>query len=429
MEQNGSLIKNESKDLAEIKTEIALCIEHCIATYKNENQKIDDLTFQCVSALAEVDNAQKELSEKGFLARFVGSITGSNHKLQDKINRNQTLAQYALRETLMQLQKQNLMTQDLVCAVNTKLNGMQMQLGRMELCLENLLDRFKKEENRQDLILVNHERRITENEKDTRLGNWCQSICHQKVGDKEYQELAPYQKIASLARDFFDRVCAGDSLPTEDDAALLKTAIDDLGLKPDAPMPYYETLKDIAVDDLAREKLLGDVDWRIYNSVDFIISFHTIGKICELQQKDSDKIELLCNLANHETRESACKLLVSSYIQRKDQCDVNMKISLYDLVMDLVFNLRYLHENASTNDVKLLNGPTEDEQEGQESGQDTSQADEVEEAETHAAGQSDGERIGEDGDKQGEQQEAIKVYAAEDTTLEGKVIEFIFRHL
>ena len=136
MVQQSSLIKNESKNLKETKSEIALCIEQKIDVYRNDTKKIDELTCQCVSALAEVDNAKAELSSKGFWARFVGSITGSNRKLQDKINQNQTLAQYALRETLMQLQKQHVMTLDLICAVNTKLNGLQMKVGQYGIYFE-----------------------------------------------------------------------------------------------------------------------------------------------------------------------------------------------------------------------------------------------------------------------------------------------------
>ena len=39
----------------------------------------------------------------------------------------------------------------------------------------------------------------------------------------------------------------------------------------------------------------------------------------------------------------------------KDQCDVNTEVSFFDLVMDLVYNLRVLHEYKEENDLKLLN--------------------------------------------------------------------------
>lgn len=334
MVQQSSLIKKESKDLKEVKSELALCIERKIDAYRNDAQKIDELTFQCISALAEVDNAKAELSSKGFLARFVGSITGSNRKLQDKINQNQTLAQYALRETLMQLQKQNVMTLDLICAVNTKLNGLQMQVGQYGIYLENL-----------------HERRLKKTEKSVDLLQWGHNIQYLNLDGKDYMELNQHQKLACLARDFFQK----GNVTYEDDIATLKHAIHDLKIDCREMVSYYDTLKSIAMDDLARKKLLGNVNWQIYDSVDNVISFHTIGKICELQQANNPKIKIFCGIRNDITPEKACNQLVTAYIRRKDQCDVNTEVSFFDLVMDLVYNLRILHEYEEENDLKLLN--------------------------------------------------------------------------
>lgn len=340
MVQQSSLIKKESKDLKEVKSELALCIERKIDAYRNDAQKIDELTFQCISALAEVDNAKAELSSKGFLARFVGSITGSNHKLQNKINENQTLAQYALRETLRQLQKQNVMTLDLICAVNTKLNGLQMQVGQYGIYQEN-----------QDKILINHERRLKKTEKSVDLLQWGHNIQYLNLDGKDYMELNQHQKLACLARDFFQK----GNVTYEDDIATLKHAVHDLKIDRREMVSYYDTLKSIAMDDLARKKLLGNVNWQNYDSVDNVISFHTIGKICELQQANNSKIKIFCGIRNDITPEKACNQLVTAYIRRKDQCDVNTEVSFFDLVMDLVYNLRILHEYEEENDLKLLN--------------------------------------------------------------------------
>lgn len=346
MKRQCSLIQ-KSNDLEEYKTELAVCIEQKITAYRNDTKKIDELTFQCISALAEVDNAKAELSSKGFLARFVGSITGSNHKLQNKINENQTLAQYALRETLMQLQKQNVITFDLIRAVNTKLNGLQIKLGQYGIYLENLVDQKKQ----QDRILINHERRLTKTEESIDLVQWVHTIRYQSLEGIDYKDLNWCQKLACLARDFFQK----DNVTYEQDIATLKTAIDHLAINPDEMVSYYDTLKGIAVDDLARKKLWGKVNWQIYDSVDNVISFHTIGKICELQQANNPKIKIFCGIRNDITPEKACNQLVTAYIRRKDQCDVNTEVSFFDLVMDLVYNLRVLHEYMEENDLKLLN--------------------------------------------------------------------------
>lgn len=350
MKRQCSLIP-KSNDLEEYKTELAVCIEQKITAYRNDTKKIDELTFQCISALAEVDNAKTELSSKGFLARFVGSITGSNHKLQNKINQNQTLAQYALRETLMQLQKQNVMTLDLICAVNTKLNGLQMQVGQYGIYQENLVDRVNDTEKRQDKILINHERRLKKTEKSVDLLQWGHNIQYLNLDGKDYMELNQHQKLACLARDFFQK----GNVTYEDDIATLKHAIHDLKIDRREMVSYYDTLKSIAMDDLARKKLLGNVNWQNYDSVDNVISFHTIGKICELQQANNSKIKIFCGIRNDITPEKACNQLVTAYIRRKDQCDVNTEVSFFDLVMDLVYNLRVLHEYMEENDLKLLN--------------------------------------------------------------------------
>ena len=339
MKRQCSLIQ-KSNDLEEYKTELAVCIEQKITAYRNDTKKIDELTFQCISALAEVDNAKAELSSKGFLARFVGSITGSNHKLQNKINENQTLAQYALQETLRQLQKQNVMTLDLICAVNTKLNGLQMQVGQYGIYQEN-----------QDKILINHERRLKKTEKSVDLLQWGHNIQYLNLDGKDYMELNQHQKLACLARDFFQK----GNVTYEDDIATLKHAIHDLKIDRREMVSYYDTLKSIAMDDLARKKLLGNVNWQNYDSVDNVISFHTIGKICELQQANNSKIKIFCGIRNDITPEKACNQLVTAYIRRKDQCDVNTEVSFFDLVMDLVYNLRVLHEYMEENDLKLLN--------------------------------------------------------------------------
>lgn len=350
MKRQCSLIQ-KSNDLEEYKTELAVCIEQKITAYRNDTKKIDELTFQCISALAEVDNAKTELSSKGFLARFVGSITGSNHKLQNKINQNQTLAQYALRETLMQLQKQNVMTLDLICAVNTKLNGLQMQVGQYGIYQENLVDRVNDTEKRQDKILINHERRLKKTEKSVDLLQWGHNIQYLNLDGKDYMELNQHQKLACLARDFFQK----GNVTYEDDIATLKHAIHDLKIDRREMVSYYDTLKSITMDDLARKKLLGNVNWQNYDSVDNVISFHTIGKICELQQANNSKIKIFCGIRNDITPEKACNQLVTAYIRRKDQCDVNTEVSFFDLVMDLVYNLRVLHEYMEENDLKLLN--------------------------------------------------------------------------
>lgn len=103
------------------KKELDKSIENIILARKENRQEINRLVFESVAAMTEADSAQTELSKKGMFSRFIGGITGSNQKLQNKINENRALAQYASQQTLQKLAEQNLMSFDLITAVNNKL--------------------------------------------------------------------------------------------------------------------------------------------------------------------------------------------------------------------------------------------------------------------------------------------------------------------
>ncbi len=105
------------------KEKLNINIDRVIEVHKNNRQEINRLVFESVSAMTEVDYAQNELSNKGFFRRFIGGITGSNQKLQNKINSNSAVVQYAAQQTLQKLAEQNLMTFDLITAVNNKFNA------------------------------------------------------------------------------------------------------------------------------------------------------------------------------------------------------------------------------------------------------------------------------------------------------------------
>ena len=98
-------------------------LDHIITAHKNNRQEINKLVFECVSAMSEADSASDELSGKGFFSGLWGAITGSNRRLQNKININRAAAQYASQQCLQKLAEQNLMTFDLITAVNNKLNA------------------------------------------------------------------------------------------------------------------------------------------------------------------------------------------------------------------------------------------------------------------------------------------------------------------
>ena len=157
-------MSNEKKELQivetdaltpEEKTELSANIDRLIEAHKNNRQAINRLVFESVAAMTEADDAATTLSRKGRISRWIGGITGTNQKLQNTINKNRSAAQYASQQTLQKLAEQNLMTFDLITAVNNKLNAslnsvnaankalyvtkqMNMTLMQQEMCLQNM---------------------------------------------------------------------------------------------------------------------------------------------------------------------------------------------------------------------------------------------------------------------------------------------------
>ena len=214
-------IKEIVTDLTEQeKLDLNTQINKMIADHSDNRQEINRLVFECTEAMTEGDDAQAELSNKGFLARITGGLTGSNATLQNKINSSYAVAQYASEQILQRLAEQNLMSFELVTAVNNKLNASiqatnmefnniynglnkffrsaQSNLVRMSGAIEQLNERVTRLENK----TVKLDRR-------TMLLNWEVSIEYLEFDGENYRDLDNASKIVCLARDFYD-ITKGD---------------------------------------------------------------------------------------------------------------------------------------------------------------------------------------------------------------------------
>lgn len=123
IENKLMLITPESSTLTvRERTELDTKIAQIIETHKGQRQEINRLAFESVVAMATGDDSARELASKGRLRTFVGNITGSNKRLQDKVNSSYAAAQYVAQQTLQRLAEQNLLTVELMVEINKKLN-------------------------------------------------------------------------------------------------------------------------------------------------------------------------------------------------------------------------------------------------------------------------------------------------------------------
>ena len=318
-------------------TELEKQIDHVIAAHKNNRREINRLVFECTSALTAADDASHELASKGFFSRFIGAITGSNKRLQDKINHNMRAAQYASQVTMQKLAEQNLMTFDLLTAVNNKLNA----------SIDAVNEKFKEQfvilgkfilKTRGDMISLSL--RMDKAEWNVKLLNWQASVEYLTLNGVEYSDLDDAGKIVCLARDFYD--LTGGNWTTSD-LLLLKAAMGQIGIAPKKEMNIFDTLKTIADTPVLQEKLLNHHGIKPISDPSHLISMGTLEKLNTLADKDRYMVDgVAANYKSHGITMGADEIrgdLAKGYMRQQANVNLNTHVGAYDFMLDLLYNL------------------------------------------------------------------------------------------
>ena len=318
-------------------TELEKQIDHVIAAHKNNRREINRLVFECTSALTAADDASHELASKGLLSRLIGGITGSNKQLQDKINRNTRAAQYASQVTMQKLAEQNLMTVDLLTAINNKLNA----------SIDAVNEKFKEQfvilgkfilKNRGDIISLSL--RMDKAEWNVKLLNWQASVEYLTLNGVEYSDLDDAGKIVCLARDFYD--LTGGNWTTSD-LLLLKAAMGQIGMAPKKEINIFDTLKTIADTPVLQEKLLNHNRIKPISDPSYLISMGTLEKLNTLAEKDRYVVDVVAaNYKNYGVAMGADEIrddLAKDYMRQQANVNLNTHVSAYDFMLDLLYNL------------------------------------------------------------------------------------------
>ena len=318
-------------------TELEKQIDHVIAAHKNNRREINRLVFECTSALTAADDASHELASKGFFSRLIGAITGSNKRLQDKINLNTRAAQYASQVTMQKLAEQNLMTVDLLTAVNNKLNA----------SIDAVNEKFKEQfvilrnfilKTRGDMISLSL--RMDKAEWNVKLLTWQASVEYLTLNDVEYSDLDDAGKIVCLARDFYD--LTGGNWTTSD-LLLLKAAMGQIGMAPKKEINIFDTLKTIADTPVLQEKLLNHHGIKPISDPSYLISMGTLEKLNALADKERYMVDIVAaNYKNHGVTIGADEIrgdLAKDYMRQQANVNLNTHVGAYDFLLDLLYNL------------------------------------------------------------------------------------------
>lgn len=312
-------------------------IEALITAYKNNRQEINRLVFDSMAAMTVGEDYERQLANKKGLKRFLGGITGSNKKLQDKINSNRAMAQYAAQQTLQRLAEQNLMSFDLIAAVNNKLNvsviGIEKEINKIYGALTTFFKQSKSD-------IIKLESRVERLERNVNLLNWQNAIEYQMFNGVEYPELDNVSKIVCLTRDFYD-ITKGEW--TTSDLLLLKTAMSTIEISPRDSINFYDFIQRITYDSALSDYLLGGKQIQSLPEP-YLIPLLGMKKLELLDGEESYVVDTIMEQmeGNHISvdRRSIQSSLACRYLRQEAQVDVDAQVNHYDLIMEMLFNLQ-----------------------------------------------------------------------------------------
>ena len=326
----------------EEKNELDQNIDRIIAAHKDNRQEINRLVFESVSAMTEADDAQSELSNKGFFKRLWGGISGSNQRLQNKINSNRAAAQYASQQTLQKLAEQNLMTFDLIAAVNNKMNASLTKVDEEFTRIYDGLGKFFKV-NRNEMVRL--ETRLEKVERNVNLLTWQNSIEYQDFNGTDYSDLDDVTKIVCLTRDFYDITNGKWNTP---DLLLLKAAMSSVDIAPKEQVNYFDMIKAIASNDIIKDKLLDGSILGEITDPSYLISMGCLKKLETLNTKEKHMVDTIIDYMGKNgidvKRDTICSDLTSKYLADKASVNIDMEVDAYDLILDLLYNLKQSSE-------------------------------------------------------------------------------------
>mgnify|MGYP000060364083 FL=1 len=330
---------NESLITLDERNEISAEIDSVIAGCGNNRQEINRLAFAGIACLTEAEEKQAALNNKTGLQRFIGSITGTNHKLEKAIGGNLVKAQYAAQQALIKLAEQNEMSFELIAAVNNKLNGQVMRIDSeidgVKQDVNNIyrgLNRFLKTYQSQ---LVQTELRLEKLERNVNLLKWSQSIEYQMLNGIPYGELDDKAKTGCLIRDFYEMSHGEWNLS---DLLLLKATLKDIGLSPNDEINYLDAL--VAIHDY---NLLDDeLSEKSIERDEYVPLTATVvlDKLNRLETDERNQVEFYKRHIGKELTDKAIRNeLTELYLKDELATNVNSSVSRFDFILEMLFNL------------------------------------------------------------------------------------------
>ncbi len=336
----GLQVVNQEQLPETVRNEIDSEIDKIIERHKNNRYEINKLVFESVAALTSSENYSNELASQGILKRFWGGITGKNRALQAEISRNQAAAQYASQQSLQKLAEQNLMSFELITAVNNKLNNSMVEVETEINKIYGTLVTFFKQ-TKSDIVQL--ENRVARLERNVNLLNWQNSIEYQMWDGTEYTELTDIEKIACIVNDFYE-ITQGNY--TTSDLLLLKSAMTTIGLNINELVSYQELATSIEEDERISNKIFHGKCESEYVEPWSVVVASGVRKLEKFDNEEKYIVDCVKDCLDGSqagmNREAIINKLFGEYLENNLLVNKDGKLKLYDMIVELLYNIEQL---------------------------------------------------------------------------------------
>ncbi|MGE6896493.1 ribosomal protein L7/L12 [Priestia flexa] len=337
------------------KAELDQAIEQTIALHKENGAMITKLTMDSVTALTASESRSNELAQQGFLKRTWNNLTGKNQKIRSQIDADMTRVQYASKQMIQKLAEQNLLTFDLVTAVNNKLNTLVLELDEEINNIYKVLGAFFKQ-TRSDIVQL--EARLDKVERNVELLHWNATIEYQIYNGTEYSMLPTEEKIVCISNDFLHKTNGNWSTA---DLMLLKSTLAELGLpikQSISTKSFYNYLieKPSLIDRLFEGVSLDSLQTIEPYEAPLLKGIEKTLKINTEEKYILETVTEQLEIAGVAYNEREIKLsMIHQYLKNNAYMNPEVEVNLFDFVVELLVDLNMIDNSIAFNGEISLN--------------------------------------------------------------------------
>lgn len=332
-------------------------VEKTIEKYKNNSAQVAKQTIDSITSLAVSTSRLDEIESQSFLKRTFWNLTGKNKDLEMDIMYSHGNAQHAAQLTLSKLAEQNLLTFDLLTAVNSKLNAYMISNEIETNEIYSTLIRFIKETRGK---FLRFEHRVDYLNQRIELLKWAQTAEYALFDEWLYNDLDTASKILCLTSDFYS-VSKGNWDTT--DLLLIKSVLKDLGEEPNQEVSVNYVL-DKFIDNTSMRKLMGSVMAfdKIKSlsplEIPIIYSFYKAEKFLNDEKYLVHTLsDYLNSVEINKNEKELIRTLTLNYVDEHGLRDLTIEQPIFELMNELLIEIKVLNDSIDFEEDASLSEP------------------------------------------------------------------------